>query len=70
MAGDRLEIIQGVGPAIARKLYQAGVDSFLALSLLTAGRLKELVGPRTAKMLDAESVICQAKKLASERHAR
>ncbi len=70
VGGDYLEIIQGVGPAIARKLRQAGIDTFQALSVLTPQRLKEVVGPRTAKLMDAESVIKQAKKLVGERRSR
>ena len=70
MAGDRLEIIQGIGPAIVKKLNQAGIDTFQALSQLTPERLKELVGSRTAKLLDTESVISQAKKLVGDRRSR
>jgi predicted flap endonuclease-1-like 5' DNA nuclease len=67
MDGDRLEIIQGIGPAIFKRLRLAGVDSFQALALLTADRLREIAGPRAAKLMDAESVIEQAKRWARKR---
>jgi predicted flap endonuclease-1-like 5' DNA nuclease len=67
MDGDRLEIIQGIGPAIFKRLRLAGIDSFQALALLTADRLREVVGPRAAKLMDAESVLEQAKRWAGKR---
>ncbi len=70
LTGDRLEIIQGIGPVIVRKLNHAGIDSFQALSLLTPEKLKEIVGPRAAKFLDAEGVIDQARKVIGDRRAR
>lgn len=70
MGGDRLDIIPGIGPAIVKRLNRAGIDTFQALSQLTAGQLIEVVGPRAAKSLDAASVISQARKLASGRRSR
>lgn len=70
MGGDRLDIIPGIGPAIVKRLNRAGIDTFQALSQLTAERLIEVVGPRAAKSIDAASVISQASKLASGRRSR
>jgi hypothetical protein len=70
VGGDRLEIIQGIGPAIVKKLNKAGIDTFQALSQLTPERLKEIAGPRAAKLIDAQSVINQAKKLVGDRRSR
>jgi predicted flap endonuclease-1-like 5' DNA nuclease len=69
MGGDRLEIIQGIGPVIVRRLNRAGINTFQALSQLSARQLKEVIGPPAARSIDAESVIAQAKKLAGERRS-
>jgi predicted flap endonuclease-1-like 5' DNA nuclease len=67
MDGDRLEIIQGLSPAIVKKLRQAGIDSFLSLSQMTAEQLQKMVGARAAKQIDVEKILEQARQLASAR---
>ncbi len=67
LGGDRLEIIPGLSPMLVKKLHQAGIASFPALSVLTPDRLKEVLGPRAAKKIDPAAVIAQAKRLAEER---
>jgi predicted flap endonuclease-1-like 5' DNA nuclease len=67
MDGDRLDIIQGIGPAIVKKLRQQGIDTFLALSRLSADELKKMIGARAARRVDVNLVIEQAGKLARSR---
>lgn len=70
MCGDRLDIIPGIGTIMVKKLNRAGIDTFHALSQLTPERLIKITGSRAARLMDAEQVILQAKKFASDRRLR
>ncbi len=63
-ARDDLEVINGIGPVIAGKLYQAGICTFAALAALTPDRLRELTGDVISRLADEEDIIEQAKRLA------
>jgi predicted flap endonuclease-1-like 5' DNA nuclease len=64
---DDLVVINGIGPVIAGKLYQAGISTFADLAALTPARLRELVGDTISRLADEESIIEQAKQLAAKK---
>lgn len=64
---DDLKVIKGVGPAIERKLNAAGIQTFAALSRLSAKDLENILGSQVKRLQDENDLIAQAKKLARKR---
>jgi predicted flap endonuclease-1-like 5' DNA nuclease len=63
---DKLEIIKGIGPVIARKLQDAGVKTFTQLGSLTPTMLEEIVGEEIKRLADEDEIIQQAQELAGK----
>ena len=64
---DNLKIIQGIGPAIERKLNNAGIYSFAALARLSRADLENILGNQIKRLQDENNLIAQAKKLAKRK---
>ena len=64
---DDLKAIKGIGPAIERKLNGAGVQTYAALSRLSAKELEAILGAQVKRLQDENDLIAQAKKLARKR---
>jgi predicted flap endonuclease-1-like 5' DNA nuclease len=64
---DDLKMIRGIGPAIEKKLNNAGILTFEALAGLSVEELEHILG--NAKRLAQEGdLISQAQKLAQQNH--
>lgn len=63
-AKDDLKTIKGVGPALERKLNNAGIQTFAALAGLSRGELENILGSQVKRLQDENDLIAQAKKLA------
>jgi predicted flap endonuclease-1-like 5' DNA nuclease len=59
---DNLEAIIGIGPAYARKLNEAGIQTYAGLAKTSPDRITEIIGPR-ARPSDVDSWIAQANGL-------
>jgi predicted flap endonuclease-1-like 5' DNA nuclease len=64
---DDLKVIRGIGPAIERKLNNAGIQTFAALAGLTRRELENILGSQINRLQDENDLIAQAKKLARKR---
>ena len=64
---DDLKVIKGIGPAIERKLNGAGIQTYAALSRLSAKELEAILGAQVKRLQDENDLIAQAKKLARKR---
>jgi predicted flap endonuclease-1-like 5' DNA nuclease len=64
---DNLKVIRGIGPAIEKKLNDAGVYTFAALARLTKKDLETILGSQVKRLQDENDLIAQAKKLARQR---
>lgn len=64
---DDLKVIKGIGPAIERKLNDAGIRTFAALSQLSAADLENILGSQVKRLQDENDLIKQAKKLARQK---
>lgn len=64
---DDLKVIKGIGPAIEKKLNQAGIHSFEALARLSNEELENILGT-TRRLVQEGNLISQAKKLAKQNH--
>jgi predicted flap endonuclease-1-like 5' DNA nuclease len=64
---DDLKAIKGIGPAIEKKLNNAGIQTFAALASLTPGELENILGT-TRRLVQEGNLISQAKKLARQNH--
>jgi predicted flap endonuclease-1-like 5' DNA nuclease len=64
---DDLKVIKGVGPAIERKLNNAGIHTFAALASLSKQDLENILGNQVKRLQDENDLIAQAKKLARRR---
>ncbi|MFZ0534120.1 MAG: hypothetical protein WAM09_13155 [Anaerolineales bacterium] len=62
---DDLIIIKGIGPVINRKLNQAGIYTFKQLAAITPARLREIVGEVIQRLADEETILAQARDLAT-----
>jgi predicted flap endonuclease-1-like 5' DNA nuclease len=62
---DNLKVIKGIGPAIEKKLNNAGIYTFEALAQLTNGQLENILGT-TRRLVQEGNLISQAKKLAKQ----
>ncbi len=65
---DDLKMIKGIGPAIERKLNEAGIDTFEALSRLTVEELESILGSTKRLVKDAGNLIDQAGTLAQQKN--
>lgn len=61
---DDLKIIKGIGPAIERKLNNAGVFTFAALAELNTQELENILGGQVRRLQDENDLIAQARELA------
>jgi predicted flap endonuclease-1-like 5' DNA nuclease len=66
---DDLKIIRGIGPAIERKLNNAGIFTFAALSKLSAQDLENILGSQIRRLQNENDLIAQAKQLAEQEKA-
>jgi large subunit ribosomal protein L21 len=64
---DDLKAIKGIGPAIEKKLNNAGIHTFEALAGLSSGELENILGS-TRRLVQEGDLISQAKKLAKQNH--
>ena len=64
---DDLKIIKGIGPAIEKKLNNAGIHTFEALAGLTPGELENILGARVKRLQDKNDLMAQAKQLARQK---
>lgn len=62
---DNLKVIKGIGPAIEKKLNEAGILTFAALAQLTTEELEGILGS-TRRLVKEGDLIGQAKKLANQ----
>ncbi len=67
---DDLEIINGIGPVIAKKLNAAGICTFEELGKLTAEDLRRIVGDIIQRLADEDDILNQARQLAQERRQK
>ena len=65
---DDLKVIQGIGPAIEKKLDNAGIHTFAALAQLTVEELENILG-NTRRLVKEGNLIAQAEKLARQKEA-
>ena len=67
--GDRddLKIIRGIGPAIERKLNNAGIYTFAAVAQLSPKQLEGILGNMVKRLQDENDLIAQARRLAKKR---
>ncbi len=64
---DDLKAIKGIGPAIEKKLNNAGILSFESLAGLSTEELENILGS-TRRLVQEGNLISQAKKLAKQNH--
>ena len=64
---DDLKKIRGIGPAIEKRLNQAGIQTFAALAQLNKKDLEAILGSQVNRLQDENDLIAQAKKLARKR---
>jgi predicted flap endonuclease-1-like 5' DNA nuclease len=60
---DDLKVIKGIGPAIEKKLNNAGISTFDALAQLSEEELENILG-NSRRLVQEANLIAQAKKLA------
>lgn len=60
---DDLKMIKGIGPAIEKKLNNAGIQTFAALAALSTQQLEGILG-NAKRLVQEGDLIQQAKKLA------
>ncbi len=60
---DRLEEIDGIGPAYAKRLNEAGIYSFAQLAQQTPARLQEIIKPEEWQKIEPERWIAQAQAM-------
>ena len=64
---DDLKVIKGIGPAIEKKLNNAGIQTFAALSQLKTKDLENILGSQVNRLQDENDLIAQAKRLAKKK---
>ncbi len=64
---DDLKAIKGIGPAIEKKLNDAGIQTFRGLAQLSIGELENILGSTKRLVKDEAGLIAQAEKLAGQR---
>ena len=70
--GDRddLKIIKGIGPAIERKLNNAGIYTFAALAALKKKDLEDVLGSQVKRLQDENDLLAQARRLSKDKANR
>jgi predicted flap endonuclease-1-like 5' DNA nuclease len=63
---DDLKVIRGIGPAIEKKLNNAGIQTFEALGRLTVEELENILGNTRRLVQDESTLIAQAQQLAQQ----
>jgi predicted flap endonuclease-1-like 5' DNA nuclease len=63
---DNLKAIKGIGPAIEKKLNNAGIFTYTALANLSVEELENILG-NTRRLVQEGDLISQAKKLAGQK---
>ncbi|HEX6033173.1 MAG TPA: helix-hairpin-helix domain-containing protein [Anaerolineales bacterium] len=63
---DDLKKIKGIGPAIEKKLNNAGIHTFAALAALSREDLEKILGSQVRRLQDEKELIAQAKRLAKQ----
>ena len=61
---DDLRAIKGIGPAIEKKLNDAGIQTYAALAALSTQELEDILGNQVKRLQNENDLIAQAKKLA------
>jgi predicted flap endonuclease-1-like 5' DNA nuclease len=61
---DDLKMIKGIGPAIEKKLNNAGIHTYAALAALSREDLEKILGNQVNRLQDEKELIAQAKRLA------
>jgi predicted flap endonuclease-1-like 5' DNA nuclease len=61
---DNLRAIKGIGPAIEKKLNNAGIHTYAALAALSTQELEDILGSQVKRLQNENDLIAQAKKLA------
>ena len=61
---DDLRAIKGIGPAIEKKLNNAGIQTYAALAALSTQELEDILGSQVKRLQNENDLIAQAKKLA------
>ncbi len=65
---DNFEAIKGIGPVFARRLREAGINTFEQLSQLTPERLGDILGDRYKRLFsNQETILAQAKDFAQQK---
>lgn len=64
---DDFRLIKGIGPALAGRLYDAGVSTYKQLALLSPAKLAEMVTGLSAKQVSKQDWSGQARKLATKK---
>ena len=65
---DNLEAIKGNGPVYAKRLHEAGIQTFEQLSQLTRERLGDILGERYKRLFsNQETILAQAKDFARQK---
>ena len=60
---DDLKVIKGIGPAIERKLNNAGIYTYAALAQMSPKQLEEILGGQVRRLQDENDLIMQAVRL-------
>jgi len=60
---DDLEVIDGIGPAMHKRLNNGGISSFEQLAARTPDELSQILGKTTARLANVETWIAQAQNL-------
>ena len=63
-AKDDLKRIKGIGPAIERKLNNAGIHTYAALAALNRADLEKILGNQINRLQVEKELIAQANRLA------
>lgn len=66
LAKDDLKTIKGIGPAIEKKLNNAGILTYAALAGLSVEELEHILGSTKRLVQSEKNLIAQAKKLAGK----
>lgn len=67
---DDLEVINGIGPVIAKRLNQNGIYTFEQLAAQTPEFLQAILGDVIQRLADENSLIDQARQLALEKESK
>lgn len=65
-AKDNLKKIKGIGPAIEKKLNNAGIQTYAALAALSREDLEKILGNQIKRLQDEKELIAQARRLAKQ----